>query len=103
MKIRHVFEPSDFAGSGQMIIRNSYKIGNSNTGFGASVAYKIGYIVGVERNKRCKISLSDGLVMVYDSTEDLCNALNNDQYGFRPMTQNEISTILGEQGNRFCS
>jgi hypothetical protein len=91
MKIRHVFEPSDFEGAGQMVIRESYPIGDSNLGFGCSVAYKIGYIPGEARNKRCKISLADGYIKVYDTIEELCDALNNDTEGFRPMTREEIA------------
>lgn len=100
MKIKHIFEPSDFEGCGQMIIRNSYQHGD-NIDFGVTVAYKIGYIPCEKRNKRCKISLADGLIKVYESIEDLCKALNEDSEGFRPMTQSEIESILSRQGNRF--
>lgn len=105
MKNRIVFEPGDFDGSGQMIIRNSFPVGNDDLLFASTVAYKIGYSV-FKLNKKLMpvvlmISLADGGTCVYDTRDDLCKRLNEDSYGYRPMTKEEISAILGNQGNRF--
>jgi len=105
MKHKIVFEPGDFDGSGQMIIRNSYTHGSSDFVFASTVAYKIGYCV-FQINKKLgpvvlMISLADGGTCVYDTEDDLCKMLNGDSYGYRPMTEKEISDILGYQGNRF--
>ena len=105
MKKRIVFDPGDFKGSGQMVIRNSFPVGCDDFVFGTTVAYKIGYGV-FKLNKKLSpvvlmISLADGGTCAYDTKEELCKRLNDDAYGYRPMTKEEISAILGRQGNRF--
>jgi hypothetical protein len=100
MQVRYKFFPDDFEGSGQMIIRNSFPIGSTDFLFGISVAYKIGY-VDFSSKSTVMISLADGMVSKPKTLEELCNELNNDELGYRPMTEAEIENILGEQGNRF--
>jgi len=47
------------------------------------------------------ISLSDGMVGNPMTEEHLCEHLNTDRFGYRPMTREEIVNILGKQGARF--
>jgi hypothetical protein len=104
MKIRHIFEPKDFDGRGQTVVRASYQKDSVNFGYLTSVAYKIGYSDDVrlgEKQKACLISLSDGMVVIYDSIEDVCDRLNNDPHGYRPLENNEACAIVEFQGNRF--
>lgn len=102
MKTKTIFEPSDFDGGGQMIIRNSSSIGSKDIGFAASVAYKIGWLAFKSGDSRyCMISLADGMTSKPRSLKDLCEYLNNDQCGFRPLTKEEAAAIILEVGNRF--
>ena len=101
IKITHTFEPEDFKGSGQMVIRNSCPVGSTDLSFAASVAYKVGWTTGKGPQKVTLISLADGMVCEFKNADDLCDHLNTDSHGFRPMTDDEIKNILGYQGNRF--
>ncbi len=110
MKIRHVFEPSDFDGSGQMIIRDSSSNPIANPGFAASVAYKIGWSSGKreaaddrQQNQMFRVSLTDGMLIQFDTVEDLCSNLNEDREGYRPMTDEEIVAVVTEVSNRFAT
>ena len=95
MKQKYVFEPEDFEGSGQMLIRDDFK--GRDPVFGVTVAYKVGYMSGTP----AWISLADGAARLYSDYSELCEMLNNNPIGFRPMTKDEIVSILGGQGNRF--
>jgi hypothetical protein len=104
MKTQVIFEPSDFNCCGQLIIRNSFPRGQTNYDSAIMVAYKIGVL---QRVNDCrlfmKISLADGLCRSYLSTEELCEELNSDSYGFRPMSDEEIVGVARVGGNRFSS
>ena len=99
MKERIEFAPVDLQGSGQMVIRRSYT--GKDKAFGVTVAYKVGYLPEFTPSKVLLISLADGMATLFPSKEALCNYLNTDGHGFRPMTATEIRDILGKQGNRF--
>jgi hypothetical protein len=102
MKTRIYFEPEDFRSMGQMIIRQSSPIGSNDIGFMASVSYKIGWkSKSSGPNGAVKISLSDGMCIEYETIEKLCEILNNDVQGFRPMSQDEIDKVMSYNGNRF--
>lgn len=101
MKQRNTFEPSDFRGCGQIIVRNSFPIGSTEYDHATTVSYKIGFLAGNKDKKILKISLADGMTIQYRTINDLCNALNNDEYGYRPMNEKEIQIIMKVIGNRF--
>lgn len=94
MKIKYIFEPKDFKGMGQILVRNYDFKGDYS--LMASVAYKIGY----KNNKGdyprdiVKFSLTDGMSLTYDSLEKLCYKLNNDEVGYRPITLDELGRII---------
>jgi len=92
MKTRNIFEPSDFKGAGQTLIR-----GDSNS---VTLAYKIGYIPE-DRPKTCLISLTDGMVRTYADDAALCEYLNSDDIGFSPMDAAKLGAMMEKQGNRF--
>jgi hypothetical protein len=103
MKTRTIFEPYDFEGSGQMIIRDVAPAGKVHIE-SITICYKVGWMIGrasKKGNHVMLISLSDGMVMEFASNKALCDHLNHDDLGFLPMTTEEISTMLGQQGNRF--
>jgi len=98
---RYEFEPQDFDGSGQMIIRDSAEPGCANHTFMATVSYKIGYQHHVGPNTVFMVSMADGMCRAFPSTESMCESLNEDPVGYRPMTSQEIAQVMGDQGNRF--
>ena len=100
MKARVMFEPGDFKGCGQMIVRNHTPSGLIDLGFVTTVAYKIGFIAGSD--KLCKISLADGMVLIYTDEAALIDHLNSDPRGYRPMTNIECVAVAAEVGNRRC-
>ena len=96
MKIRHEFEPGDFEGGGQMIVRNSNDL---SVDFMSSIAWKIGF--ENKSGNRCMVSLADGLVLLFAGEQELIDKLNNDKSGYRPMTEDECVAVSGHVGNRF--
>ncbi len=96
------FSPEDFHGCGQLIIRNSSPVDSSDLLFAISVCYKVGYLLnGNKGNNILLISMADGYSSCFKSKAELCEFLNNDKWGYRPMTQTEIRNIIGRQGSRF--
>lgn len=103
MKLVYRFESEDFQSGGQMIVRQSLRVG-ADGGAIASVAYKIGYLkVTGEANPVMMVSLTDGMCRKFDNLGDLCTHLNNDPFGYRPMTTDEIVAAVTYTGNRFVS
>lgn len=84
-----------------MIVRNSCPIGTEDYSFLTSVAYKVGYCYVNKFQKSMLISLSDGMAIIYDNDDKLIEHLNNDVFGYRPMTTEEMNNINNYQGNRF--
>lgn len=102
MKTRTIFEPSDFEACGQMIVRNSSTPDSDDISFRCSVSYKIGWIINAEKgNSVCMISLTDGMIANLGTVEKLCDRLNNDHFGFRPLTVTEMAEMVQYLGNRF--
>ena len=103
MKTKCTFTPEDFNGSGQLIIRDSSPTGSKDYGFAITVCYKIGYIPSQAKHHKhgSMISMADGMVNHYETLEELCEHLNSDTHGYRPMTKTEIINIIGGHGSRF--
>lgn len=100
MKHRVTFEPKDFEGCGQVIVRDNFGEGDMSQAL--SMAYKIGYIPGESKESRIvMISLADGAVCKKSNLEKLCVFLNTDEFGYRPVTTQELSNMMISQGNRF--
>lgn len=102
MRTRIEFEPSDFEGCGQTLIRQSVTKETTDLSYAVSVAYKVGYISNCETKCALLISLADGMALQFDGLQELCDYLNRDHVGFRPMTGDEIARVLGAQGSRFA-
>jgi hypothetical protein len=102
MKIKYIFEPEDFNGAGQCVIRQSSPKGG-DISFASSVAYKVGYIFKHRDQPKCTllISLTDGMSMAFANDQALCDHLNNDPEGYRVMTDKEITAVCDYVGNRF--
>lgn len=101
MKTRTTFEESDFNGSCQMVVRDSFPRGSKAYEFGMSVAYKIGYIVTNTENATALISLSDGMVIGFKSKAAMVDHLNKDEAGFRVLEIEEYVEMVRAQGSRF--
>lgn len=99
MKVKCEFEEKDFKGRGQLIVRQDAKPNDISP----TLVYKIGYGYP-ERHKGqkpCLISMADGLVNFYSDIGALLHELNNDPFGYRPLTDKEIVQVFSKQGNRF--
>lgn len=100
VKTRTEFEPMDFDGCGQMVIRETAGVDCKDAGFMATVSYKIGYMHTSGPNRLFMISLADGMLMEFATELALCLHLNKDP-GYRPMTDDEITKVMLSQRNRF--
>lgn len=103
MKTKVQFSPIDITakGCGQMIVRDSFPRGSKDYQFGASVAYKVGWLVGSKSTRYTLVALTDGMTIVFDGIKNLIDYLNNDEEGFRPLEPAELVEIIKTQGNRF--
>lgn len=103
MKTKTIFEPSDFKGCGQVVVRNSSPEDSTDLSFKASVSYKIGWMHAPNgENHYFMISLTDGMITrCGPSLENLCNYFNNDAVGFRPLTKQELMDVMQHLGNGF--
>jgi hypothetical protein len=107
LKQRCEFEPADFSGCGQIILRTSDP--TENLDFSITLAYKVGYLHTKEVGKQdeimgnvyCLISLADGQISPYGTLGQLCVHLNNDEKGYRPASLAEVEAIVGGHGSRF--
>lgn len=101
MKTRTTFIEVDFKGYGQLIVRDSFPRGSKDYAFGISVAYKIGYVLTQTENNAALISLSDGMVIGFESKRALVEHLNADEEGFRVLEIEEYVEMVRAQGSRF--
>lgn len=82
------------------MIRNS-ALASASGASKSTVAYTVGYIRNDELDGPVMISMADGMVIFYQSIDALCDHLNNDTYGYRPMTDNDLAEVSEAVGNRF--
>lgn len=101
MKTRTTFEPSDFKGAGQMVVRDTFPVGCKDYDHGICVAYKVCWLTGEPANDYFLAALSDGMLIKFDTITALCNHLNSDEEGFRPLQRDEMAEIIKRHGNRF--
>lgn len=100
MKIRYIFEPKDFYGLGQYLIRQSADGPGAQKGFKSSVFFKIGYLRTGALDLILLIWMSDGMCRAFDSKEALCKSLNDDPEGYRPARLDEILECMTDIGPR---
>lgn len=103
MILRYIFEPKDFAGNGQFVIRQSADSPNAQPGFKSSVFYKVGYANSSTLNIMVTtlVSMTDGRTQFFDGKQELCKYLNDDIEGFRPASPDELAELILEIGHRF--
>ena len=103
MKTRVQFSPSDFTdnGCGQVVVRDSFTRGSKAYEFGASVAYKVGWVSGITSTQFSLVALTDGMTTLFGGIQKLVDHLNNDECGFRPLEPDELVEIIKTQGSRF--
>ena len=90
------FEPGDFKGCGQLIVR---VIGMRAKSF--DKVYKVGYLKSSGSPKRITLTaMTDGWTRLFNTEEDLCDHLNRDE-GYRPLTGSEYAECARQAGNRF--
>jgi len=103
--MKNIWTPKDIE-AGMLIIRESSPKKSTNLSFATTVTYKIGFGHFGEKGKSekgydtdqqyCKIAVfTDGLVYPVGFTkQDLCDALNKDEIGYRPLTIDEAISLL---------
>lgn len=83
-----------------MIVRDSFPRGSKDYAFGATVAFKVGWM---SDGKLTLVALTDGMTLVFRDMEALLKHLNEDEDGFRPIEPGELVEIIKTQGNRFST
>jgi hypothetical protein len=92
--------------AGTYLIRESSSKDNIDLGFARTVAYKIGWHLdqtGVyDRNghvkQYCLISaFTDGMIEEPLTKPQLAKRLNNDKYGFRALTKEEVAELVADE------
>jgi len=109
--MKNIWAPKDVT-AGLFIIRESSpkhptKKGNSsvpvpvNIGFARTVTYKIGF--GQDKKKPYGLIsvMTDGWYHDVGTAEELCDKLNNDEYGYRPLTKEEMFKMLESSDQGF--
>ena len=91
--MKNIFKPADIQG-GMYIIRETSPKDSKNLGFAATVAFKIGWNAHVNGEYGLISHFTDGMYMKYGTKEELCEKLNNDVAGYRPLTKQEYLKIL---------
>ena len=84
---------------GILIIRESSPLGSTDIKFARTVTYKIGFSNQVsEKTRYGKISIfTDGwFCPIANTAQEFADYLNNDEYGYRPLTKNEALLLLND-------
>ena len=91
MKNRLIWQKEDLK-AGRWIIRESSRTGTQDIGFATSVSYKLCWNpIGP---KWCLVAMNDGMISKALSQEDMLKRLNEDKFGYRPMTHAEILNVV---------
>ena len=94
---RQSFEPEDFKGSGQYLLRSGAEP-LKNPEYSSTVLWKIGFL---SDRTICFVSATDGFAHKYAATaEELCRKLNDDERGYRKPTDRELIYLLTYIGSR---
>jgi hypothetical protein len=98
MKISYHWEEEDIK-AGSYVSLNLRPEGSETMDYQCSVTYKVGYSGRLGLNM-CLIAITDGMVIIYESTADtklkgnakqvLVNHFNSDEDGYRPLTNEEV-------------
>ncbi len=94
--MKYIWQEEDVK-CGRYICRESYPEDCEDVSGLCSVTYKLGFISG-SSSCMCLISISDGMVVQFSETEKrerdakhvFIGELNNDEHGYRPLTQKQI-------------
>lgn len=81
---------------GRYIIKESSTFGSTDISFAASVTYKIGFLTSRwgERERYVRIAITDGMTSKGYTQQKLADILNENEAGFRPLTQSELIDII---------
>lgn len=102
MKNRSTFSLSDFKSCGQYVVKDSFRRGDKNFQFAASVAYKVcWWSQADDKTTYFLMSVTDGMLLPFDELKDLCSHLNKDKDGYRPLEADELVEVMKATGNRF--
>ena len=91
MKTKTIWEKEDLK-AGRWIIRESSTDVSKNVGFACSVTYKLCWNVGDP--KWSLVAMTDGMIGGMLNDEEMLKRLNDDRFGYRPLTYTEILSIV---------
>jgi len=90
--MRYIWEEKDLD-CWTYFICNSSPVGSKDFSFVMSVLYRLCW-TNEEKQKKCIVSLSDGMIEPYESTDKLLNRLNKNKHGYRKLNESEVAHIL---------
>lgn len=70
-------------------------------GFARTVTYKIGWTHSKEEPYGLISVLTDGMYIPIGTKEQMCEHFNNDEYGYRPLTKEEMFKMLESSDQGF--
>lgn len=102
--MRNNWEEKDIK-PGRYIIRESSPVNSEDISFASSVTYKIGFVrpgrsqfdktvLKLFGKSYALISITDGMTFPYKTMGSLVDRLNTDDYGYRPLTQEELKAQI---------
>jgi len=87
---------------GMFIIRNSSLKKSNDLSFARTVTFKIGFSHESEKKYGICNFLTDGFyVGIAKDKKDLCEWLNNDEIGYRPLTKDEVIEMIKSTNQGF--
>lgn len=97
--MRHIWEAKDIE-AGRFIIRNSASapLIKENIGFARTVTFKIGFSYDSPKDKPYGWSnpFADGLYLSIGTKEEIAKQLNEDKFGYRPLTKPEAILMIDD-------
>lgn len=104
MKIKFIWEVSDIE-CGMYFIKNSSPLGSADLSFASTVCFKLGFLHTDGEKSYVLISMmTDGMVYKkMETKEDVVNMLNEESFGYRPLTKDEYVAIISRTNQGFIN
>lgn len=99
--MKNIWKTEDIT-AGLYIIRESSPKNSPHIGFARTVTFKIGFSRTNEEKPYGKIScMCDGWYCPIGTKEQVAEYLNNDEYGYRPLTKEEFIKMINSSDQGF--
>lgn len=104
MKTRNVLLTewdADDIKAGMYVIKNSSPIGTTDLGFARTVTYKIGWNCKGDKSFGMIACLTDGMFFSIGDKYAMVDHLNDDEFGYRPLTKPEYLEMFNDSMQGF--